>query len=257
MNYYYPTINSKSKAIWVLDALATNDKQAKVIRDNTVNKNGGVFWGLANNNFALIKQHISLNIPFYFTDMPYWNRWIGDNRDTCSWRIIPNALHCNWLKDYPADRFKKLNVSIKDWRTNGNHILVCPSSNTMNGFYDISNWLNFTLQELKKYTDRPIKIRHKPRANGTSGPRVAAVPFEDDLKNAWAVVTLSSIAGVEAACLGVPVFCSNFGPCAQLENTNLDNIESPKLVDRTKWLNTLAYYQYTEYELKNGAYDFK
>jgi hypothetical protein len=250
MNYYYPDINSKSKATWVLDALSSSDQHAVTIRDNAVKKQTGVFWGLGKNNFNLVKEYQRQGIPFVFTDMPYWNRWMGDNRDSCSWRIIPNALHCNWIKDFPADRFNKLNIQVKDWRTNGHHILVCPSSDTINRFYSCNDWLINTLAELKKYTDRSIKVRYKPRANGTSGPRAAIIPFEEDIKNAWAVVTSVSIAGVDAACYGIPVFCNSSSPCAALDNISLSTIETPKLVDRTKWLNTLAYYQYTEDELK-------
>lgn len=242
MNYYYPD-NKQSKAFWVFDALS----------HSKLNSNSSVFWGLAGRNFDEIKRHQTQKIPFYFTDMPYWNRWMGNNRDSCSWRIIPNALHCNWQQNYPNDRFKKLNVTIKDWRNNGEHILICPSSLTMNRFYNQNNWLNDTINELKKYTDRPIKIRHKPRSNKTSGPRAAIIPFEEDIKNAWAVVTLASIAGVESACLGVPVFASKESPCAILGNIDLSNIENPKLIDRTFWLNTLAYFQYTENELKKGV----
>ncbi len=250
MNYYYPEIGSNSKAIWILDAIANNDKKALIVRDNTTNNNPGIFWGLVRNNSQLIKQYQTKNIPFYFTDMPYWNRWNGSNRDSCSWRIIPNALHCNWIKNYPGDRFKKLNIKMQEWRKNGNHILICPSSNTMNAFYNQNNWLSQTLAEIKTYTDRPIKIRNKPRNNKTSGPLAATIPFDEDVKNAWAVVTLASIAGIEAICLGIPVFCHIASACSPLGNTNLSNIESPLLSDRTPLLNTLSYYQYTEKELK-------
>jgi hypothetical protein len=120
-------------------------------------------------------------------------------------------------------------------------------------FYDQNNWLNNTINEIKKYTDRPIKIRQKPRNAKTSGPMAATIPFEEDVKNAWAVVTLCSIAGVEAACLGVPVFCHTSSPCASLGNIDLSNIEFPILSNREMWLNTLAYYQYTENELISGV----
>lgn len=256
MNYYYPEIESTSKAIWVLDAISSNDRKANVVRDTTVNSTPGVFWGLARNNFRLIKEYQKTKTLFYFTDMPYWNRWNGHNRNTCSWRIIPNALHCNWVGDYPNDRFKKLNITVKDWRKNGDHILVCPSSNTMNDFYDHTNWLSDTIACIKKHTDRPIKIRYKPRNNKTSGPMAAIVSFEEDVANAWAVVTLSSIAGIEAACSGIPVFCHLSSPCAPLGNTDLSKIESPILSDRDMWLNTLAYYQYTEKELKHGMCEY-
>lgn len=240
MIYHYPD-NKQSKAVWVLDAIAAGKPT----------KDAGVLWGLAGKNFELIKDYQKRQANFYFTDMPYWNRWMGD-RDRCSWRIIPNALHCNWVNDYPDDRFKKLSVTLYDWRQTGNHILVCPSSLTIERFYGQHNWTNKVIEELKHYTDRPIKIRNKPRNAKTSGPLAADIPFEEDVKNAWAVVTLVSIAGVEAACLGIPVFCSEDSPCAPIGNLNLSDIEQPLLNNRNNWVNTLAYYQYTEAELKAG-----
>lgn len=254
MNYYYPEINSTSKAIWVLNAIKETDKESEIIRNGQYKKGIGVFWGLGGYNFNLLKTAQTNNDRFYFTDMPYFNRWLGDNRTSCSWRIIPNALHANWIKDYPDDRFKKLKITVKDWRQKGEHILVCPSSNTINRFYNQQNWLQETIAELKKYTDRPIRIREKPRANGTSGPRAAKISFEDDIKNAWACVTSVSIAGVEAACLGIPVFCSQESACKPIGNFDFTLIESPNLLDRKQWLNNLAYYQYTENELKQGLF---
>jgi hypothetical protein len=252
MNYYYPEIGSTSKALWVMDAIASNDPSATVLRNNIINNRPGVFWGLVRNNLSLIKSYQDKRIPFYFTDMPYWNRYMGDNRNACSWRIIPNALHVNWIDDFPNDRFNKLSAKIKDFRKNGNHILVCPSSQTMNRFYNQENWLQNTINEIKKYTDRPIKIRQKPRNSYTSGPRAALISFEEDAKDAWAVVTSASIAGVEALCLGIPVFCTEYSPCASIANLNLSAIENPRFNCRDKWLNTLAYYQYTEVELRSG-----
>lgn len=210
-----------------------------------------VIWG----NISTVKSYPK---PFLFTDMPYFNRWMGDNRDTCYWRVIPNHVHVNpdLYDKYPDDRFNQLNVTVKDWRINGDHILVCPSSPAIEQYYGDINWLAGTLQLLKQHTDRPIRVRHKPRANGTSGPRAAVIPFEEDCKNAWAVVTLASIAAVEAACLGIPVFTHEKGPGGVLANKDLAKIEEPLMADsaRTLWLNTLAYYQYTEAEIAAGLY---
>ena len=233
---------TKSKGNWVMDAFAQSDHHE---HPHTV------MWG----NISTVNSYPK---PFLFTDMPYFNRWMGDNRDTCHWRVIPDHVHVNpeIYGKYPNDRFNQLNVTVKDWRTNGDHILVCPSSPAIERYYGDVNWLEGTLQLLKQHTDRPIRVRHKPRANGTSGPRAAAIPFEEDCKNAWAVVTLASIAAVEAACLGIPVFTHEKGPGGVLANKDLSKIEEPLMADsaRTLWLNTLAYYQYTEAEIAAGLY---
>ena len=249
MNYYYPqNLNSQSKSIWVLDALSTTDSTKTVIRDSVFHPGTNVFWGLGHNNHEIIKMSSS----YIFTDMPYWKRWNGDNRLTCHWRVIPGALHCNWVKNFPNDRFQKLGITLRDQRQSGSHILVCPSSIGLENFYNKNGWTNRVINELKKHTDRPIRIRQKPRANGTSGPMVATVPLDDDFKDAWAVVTLASIVGVEAICAGIPVFCDPASPCAPVGNLDLKDIESPRFELNQLWLNTLAYYQYTEDELKKG-----
>lgn len=255
MNLFFPPEqNSGSKANWVLDALreAHPDAASWIGQAHWDPRITGVYWSLGFVYGPNIRRAKREGAPYIFTDMPYWNRWMGNNRGTCHWRIIPRALHCNWIEDRPGDRFQKLGIKLHDWRKNGNHILVCPSSISMENFHEIVGWTQRTVGTLKQYTDRPIKIRQKPRKLNRSGPMVADIPFEEDCKNAWAVVTSFSIAGVEAATLGVPVFSHPEGPCAQLGNTDLSMIEQPTLADREPWVNTLAYYQYTEDEIRKG-----
>lgn len=247
LNLHYPSNPySKSKSIWVMDAFAESNKHLKVYK-NQYNIGTGVFWGLADYNSRLIKQYNSQKSNWIFTDMPYWHRF-SNNRNQCYWRIIPNSLHCFWQKNYPSDRFKKLNVTLKDWRTNGDYILVCPSSQAMDIFYNQHNWLKNTLELLKKYTDRPVRVRLKPKKGEIK------IPFEEECKNAWAIVTMASIAGVEAACLGIPVFCHNNSPAAPIGINDISKIEKSFFPDRTNWVNTLSYFQYTEDEIKKGLY---
>lgn len=253
MNLFYPSDkNSKSKAVWVLDAFHSSCDNATKLHEAKFTADTAVFWSLGNNYRDLIKQYQENKHSWIFTDMPYWNRWMGKNRDSCYWRVIPNALHCNWLGDFPNDRSK--DIAVKDWKNSGDYILVCPSSASMENFFDLYNWLENTQNEIRKYTDRPIKVRIKPRANGTSGPRAAKIPFEEDCQNAWAVVTSMSIAGVEAVVNGTPVFCHPASVCAPVGNLSLANIESPVKPDIAKWLNTISYYQYTEKEIASGQY---
>jgi hypothetical protein len=256
MNLYYPSdMSSTSKSVWVLDAFSEScDTAIKYHSAEFENKNSGVFWGLGSYNYALIKKYKEHNINWIFTDMPYWNRWMGKNRDTCYWRIIPNDLHITSVGDFPSDRLKKSPLSIKEWKAKGDYILVCPSSYMLENYYNEINWTENTIKEIKKYTDRPIKVRNKPRNATTSGPQAATIAFEDDCANAYAVVTLASIAGIEAALLGTPVFCHASSACAPIAATDISLIETPLRPDRSKWLNTLSYFQYTEAEIKQGLY---
>lgn len=209
------------------------------------------FWGLGVNNETAKKCR---NKKWLFTDMPYWNRWMGpDTADTCSWRVIPNALHETNIHSYPSDRCK--DVQLFDWRKTGDHILVCPSSTTMTMWASNqteSEWIDNTTNELKRYTDRKIVIRRKPRLGKLSGPMVESTPLSQDLLNCWAVVTNCSIVGVQAAILGIPVFCHRLSPAIAVGNTRLMDIENPHMPERQAWVNTLSYRQFSKAELANG-----
>jgi hypothetical protein len=257
MNLFYP-VNKSSKACWVFDSLYKGWPQCKKVEHYKWDLNPSAFWGLVGDSFNLIKRHQKQSVPFLFTDMPYWNRYMPDSdRKNAYWRVIPNNLHCNWIQQLPNDRIRKMNITVKDWSTKGSHILVCPSSATIERFYDQVGWTERTIETLKKYTDRPIKIRHKPRNNITSGPAAAMIPLEEDLRNAHAIVSLVSIAAVDAVAYGIPSFASKFSPAAPVSCQDLQSIESPLLPDRQQWINTLSYHQYTEAEIASGsAFEF-
>ena len=108
------------------------------------------------------------------------------------------------------------------------------------------------MDKLKRVTDRPIRLRHKPRGRGTSGPSEATVPLSEDLKDAWACVTSCSISAVEAVCMGIPVFCDKKSFAEPMGNLNLEDIEDPYYTGPEPWLYSLAYQQFTPEEIENG-----
>lgn len=107
-------------------------------------------------------------------------------------------------------------------------------------FHDDAKWNHRIIDQLCALTDREIYIKdHK--SNGMS----------DALKDCWAVVTHSSVAGVEAALAGIPVICPDTCPAYPVGN-QVERIESPIMPDRDKWVNTLTYSQFNLDELKSG-----
>jgi hypothetical protein len=130
--------------------------------------------------------------------------------------------------------------------------LVCPSSAGINNYLDRPNWTEETVEQIKRYTDRPIRIREKPRGRGTSGPSEATVPLSEDLKDAWCLVTSCSIAAVEAQCMGIPTIADNKSFAKEIAGQELADIEDPFFVGCEEWLYSLAYQQFTPEEFGNG-----
>ena len=129
-----------------------------------------MFWGLVNNNLEMVKKLEARNHNFWFTDTPYFGRFNNANLKTNNhyWRICKNAIHVEYIKGCKSDRFEKFGLKIKAPDFKGKNILVCPSSAGIHKYLDRPNWTQETIEQIKRYTDRPIKLRHKPRGRGTS-----------------------------------------------------------------------------------------
>ena len=159
-------------------------------------------------------------------------------------------------------------INLKPWRTQGNHILICTQRNggwSMKGF-DVVEWLEKTVTEIRKYTTRPIIVRAHPGDKNainylnSKDPRwtiSSAEKITDDFINAWAVITYNSSPGVAAAIEGIPVFVTD--PVPQMSqafavaNTDLATIETPVMPDRESWVNSISMCHWNFLELSNGT----
>ena len=258
LTIYAPSSNPKSKAWEVFNGVKNSWPGQVVINDNstaTEPLSNSMFWGFVNNNLELIKKLEARQQQYWFTDTPYFGRFDNNNLkpDNHYWRICKNKIHASFFEDCKSDRFDKFNIKIKAPTLNGKHILVCPSSPGIHAYLGTPDWTSDTVEQLKRYTDRPIKVREKPRGRGTSGPSEAIVPLSEDLKDAWACVTSCSISAIEAVCMGKPVYCHEKSFASDIGNLHLADIETPVYADPEPWLYSLAYQQFTPEEFSNGT----
>tara|TARA_Y100001937_G_scaffold126222_1_gene194973 strand:+ start:632 stop:1438 length:807 start_codon:yes stop_codon:yes gene_type:complete len=248
--------NKQSKAYLVLDAARKGWPETIDIKNYARGDGPAMFWGFVGENFNLMKDLQRRNKTFYFADMPYFGRWNGDNNAEHYWRITKNELHPSVLYHRMPDRFERFGKTIEQWKNTGEHILVCPSSPTMNRWYDHTDWVQDTVAKLQQHTDRKIVVREKPRAKGTSGPRAVELgglkTFEEEAKGAWAVVTSVSMCAIDAVCMGIPIFTSNDSAVRKLGLQDLSKIEEPVRPQREPILYSLAYNQFTPQEIASG-----
>jgi hypothetical protein len=259
LTIYAPKHSSRSKCWEVFNGIKHTWPQEVQIKDNSKMDHdpptNSMFWGFVNYNLDIIRQLELYSKDFWFTDTPYFGRFDNGNlkSDNHYWRIAKNNIHVPLIKNCPADRFKKFNVNTQERNKKGKYILVCPSSYTIQNYIDWNDWHVHITDEIKEYTDRPIVWRDKPRKNGTSGPAVADIAIEEQLKDAWACVTSCSISALEAITQGVPVFCHPKSFAAPIANTHLKHIEDPVWNDPTEWFHSLCYQQFTPEEYANGT----
>jgi hypothetical protein len=190
--------------------------------------------------------------------------------------VFPNTgIYCDSVVD--PTRWQKisnnLNLKLKDYRSSGDHILLCLQRNGgwSMGSVDVQDWAIKTIDTLRQYTDRPIVIRAHPGDKASqeyldpNNPR-CKIKFSkrvrlstnknlvDDLHNCWAAINYNSSPVVGAAIEGVPIFVSDpaKSQCAEIANTDLSQIENPTLYDRQHWVERLSMFHWNFDELKSG-----
>jgi len=174
-------------------------------------------------------------------------------------------------KDVDPSRWQKisqnLGLTLRPYRTSGNHILICLQRNggwSMKGLSSIQ-WLDQTINTIKQYSDRPIIVRAHPGDKKTRGflklnyKNVQLSTNEklvDDLKNAWATVVYNSSPSVASIIMGVPAFLTDPEPTHsqsfEVANMNLSKIESPEQKDRQQWIEKISMCHWNFDELRSG-----
>ena len=174
-------------------------------------------------------------------------------------------------KEIDHTRWEKLStnlgISLKPYRTQGNHILICLQRNggwSMRGL-DVLAWLDITIRQIQSYSNRPIVVRAHPgdkkiRSILNIKYKNTLISTEeklvDDLQNAWATVVYNSSPSVASLIEGIPTFLTDPQPTYSqtfgVANINLNKIENPLMPDRQQWIERLAMCHWSFNELKSG-----
>ena len=210
----------------------------------------------------LVYEHCQKNkIDFYYMDRPYW----GISRQQPYFmRIVKNDHVKNFIDERPDDRFKAtFPHDIRPYHKNGKKILVCPPTNSIKTFFKCEDWLENTLTELKRYTDREIIVREKPYnpevqldANGkmhTGENNSKTIKEKFNWNDIHAVVTNNSSITVKALASGVPVFADDNNCAFPIAGKSLARIEQPVYEDPRPLFYSLAYGQFTANEMSDGT----
>ena len=158
-------------------------------------------------------------------------------------RVVHNDYIGFSLKNYDNKRLERLKIDFKPKKQNGEYIILSPPTHNnlydsfITDFFELNNWVEETINTIKKYSDRKILIHNK------SSP----VPLDLLLEKAWAFVSFQSTAGFKAMLKGVPAYFTY----KSLRHINkLEEIESGKI--KQDIFKALSYNQWTIKEFDTG-----
>lgn len=186
------------------------------------------------------------------------------------WKIAVNSIDNTGYFgpiNNSSNRKNKLKLFEKPWKQSQNIIVACQNSNShlWNNMPNQEIWLSDTINQIKKFTDRPIVIRSHPRClvNIKRSDIIVQNPqkisntydsydFEESLKSAWALVNHNSNPGIISAINGTPVFVNSSSLASSVGNISFSQINNPQMPDRTQWLNDIAYTEWNLDEIESG-----
>jgi len=219
-----------------------------------------IFRGIANRKH--IHGCINRGEDFYYIDTGYFGNFVSVGNPggrKMYHRVVKNELQKSTIQSKPADRWEALVKGDKrlrwpGWKIGGDKILLIVSNPKSCHYfgYDMPQWLETTITEIKKYTDMPVIVKHK----GSRSARHANSIYDVLDTGIFATVAFNSIAAMESIAYGVPAFVTV--PCAAspLALTDLSKISTPWYPDSAlvaQHCASLAYGQFTGEEIATGT----
>jgi hypothetical protein len=159
----------------------------------------------------------------------------------------------------PQDRWDSFGIELKPWRTEGKHILVLGQNEIGISTQHINyiDWMNETLREIRKYSDRPIVfMAHRHQTVMPSEPCQVIqknTTIYELCKDAWCCVARTTNGAAGAIISGVPVITQD-SRCITypISDHEISCVSNPSLPDRQQWCNDIGYSQWNIKEIKRG-----
>jgi|SRR5581483_9896605 len=244
------TPERRDKTTVIMSALAHGWPDARII-EGTPPDDGTPFviWGHLWNALDLIPAAIRERRPFWHIDNGFYKSAGGTQ--VGYYRIAYRGICATSLNDPPAERADQIGAIFQPWRIRGGHIVIAmPGENYGRCIgLNMADWIERIEARVRRHTRRPIIVRRKRDAKSN--------PIARDLSGAWALVTHSSNAAIDAVRAGIPVFCEPTCAAAPVGNIDLANIDDPARPPRESWWRSLMCQQFTLDEMRDGtAYEY-
>ena len=199
---------------------------------------------------------------------------VGGLRRNKSFKIGINGINRDAdfaNQEFDDQRWSLFGHELRPWNPTGELIVICGQHDTSEqwkGMPRMSTWIEKQINEIRKYTQKPILVRPHPRNqidfDETKFKNVKIrmpkrdfrtyddTDFKTTLGGTWAVVNHSSNPAMEAVIRGIPVFVSESSLCHEVGNSHLYDIIKPAMPNRISWANKLAYTEWFEDEIEQG-----
>lgn len=163
------------------------------------------------------------------------------------------------------NRPKKLGLKLENYQKNRDpRILICTQEDQSlqwKNMPSIVEWLDQTILEIEKYTDRKIIVRPHPRNIFTKNSEKFTIEIPKKIIDSYdnfdinynyhCVINFNSGPAVQAIIAGTPIICDVTSLAYPVSNST-KNIENLEEIDRENWFVKLTHTEWTLEEIADG-----
>jgi hypothetical protein len=240
--------------------------------DGSYDADAAVIWsvlwhGRMKPNQSVYKHYVDQGRPVIVVD-------VGALHRGTTWKVAINNItadgYYGHTEDLDAKRPEQLGLALFETSQTNPAILIASQhqqSLQTDSMVSQESWINSTIQELRRYTDRPVVIRPHPRSRinhkrinyagdvRIESPRRLPTTYDTyDLKFDYhAVINYNSGVGIQAALRGSPVVVDQ-SSLAHPVSISIADIEDAEVPDRNQWLIEISHTEYTVEEIRQGLW---
>ena len=238
--------------------------------ENSMTSDAVIIWsvlwsGRMAKNREIYQHYRNLGRPVIVID-------IGSLRRGVTWKVAVDNItalgHYGHTQDLDWDRPARLGVNLGTVHRSGSHIVIAAQNSAslqVQDLHSIESWISQQIDEIRKHTDRAIRVRPHPRSRLAVSklPANVTVEFPRRVPNTYdsfdmqfdchAMINLNSGPGIQAAVRGVrPIVHSS--SLAHPVSVSIQDIERPYDINRDQWLVEICHTEYTVEEISQGLW---
>jgi hypothetical protein len=194
---------------------------------------------------------------------------VGNLIRNVTWRVSLNHVNALGIfpnkKDLDTNRPKILNLSLKksNLPRKKEIIVACQHQRSLQweGLSTTENWINDVINEVRRYSDRPIIIRPHPRSPISFRRIDVKVEIPQKIQNSYdnfdinydyhCLINHNSGPAIQAAINGTPVICDRSSLAFPVSDS-IKNIENINLPDREIWFLEICHTEWLVEEISKG-----
>jgi hypothetical protein len=235
--------------------------------ENSLSADAAVIWsvlwkGRLLKNQKIYEHYRSNNKPIFIIEVGSLHR--GKTWKICLNHTTSQGIYGNNI-NLDHNRAKKLDLRLLNVEKNKSEILIALQhyhSLQWQGQPAVDLWLRNTIDQIKRYSDRPIIVRPHPRSPFSASSKHFSIEQPSKLPGTYdvydinynyhCVINHNSGTSIQSAISGTPTICDT-SSLAYPVSMDFSKLESPVIPEREEWFTKICHTEWTVEEIAQGV----